>query len=97
MDQTYEEYALLDAQIKDLETKKKALRVTILEYMIDNGKERDEHALGKFAVAKLKQWTYPEYIQELEEDLKEKMAKAESTGEATFEEKDSLKFTATKL
>ena len=93
----YEEYALLDAQIKDLENKKESLRVGILEDMIDKGVEKVETSVGKFTVSKLKKWTYTDKVTELNEKYKALKAKEESTGDATFEEVESLRFTGLKL
>lgn len=94
---TYEEYAILDAQIKQLEDQKDALRVTILKEMVEKGEESVETAVGKFTVAKLKTWTYPEAILAIGEKFKAEKAKAESTGDATYIEKESLRFTQIKL
>lgn len=93
----YEEYAILDAQIKALETKKEAMRVDILKAMVEAGKDKEETPVGNFTVSRLKKWTYPEEITVLSEELKSAKAKAESTGEATYTETESLKFTSIKL
>lgn len=97
MNTVYEEYALIDSQIKELETQKEQLRGIILTEMVAKGEENVATAVGKFSVAKLKKWTYPEKVVELGEKFKAAKAKAESTGEATFEENESLRFTANKL
>ena len=83
----YNEYALVIAQIDELETKKEALRKEILAEMQNNKQEKVETELGKFSIMKIKQWTYPKYVSELEEEFKAQKAKSVSTGEATFEEK----------
>jgi len=93
----YEEYASLDAQIAALEAKKDQLRPHILKMMIEQGQKMVDTAVGKFSVSKRKVWTYPERITELKESVKAEEAKAQSTGEATFEEVDSLRFTQVKL
>jgi phage shock protein A len=93
----YEEYALLESQIAALETKKDQLRPHILQMMIDNGTEKVETSVGKFSVSKRKVWTYPEAVTELGEKFKEAKATAESTGDATFEEVDQLRFTIAKI
>ena len=93
----YDEYATLEAQIKVLENKKDELRGLILNEMIEKGTEKFETALGKFSAIKLKRWEYPKKVITLGEDFKEAKAKAESTGEATYTESDSLRFSAVKL
>ncbi len=94
---TYEEYAILDAQIKHLENQKDNLRLTILKEMMEKGEESVDTAVGKFSVTKLKTWSYPERVLEINEKFKAEKAKAESTGEATYVEKESLRFTQIKL
>lgn len=93
----YEEYALLESEIAALEQKKDQLRPHILKMMVDGGVDKLETAVGKFSVTKRKTWTYPEEVVEIGEEFKAAKAKAESTGEATYEETDSLRFTQVKL
>lgn len=97
MQQLYDEYAILEAEIKERELKKEQLRPLILKQLVDNGLEKVETSLGKFSKIATKKWTYPEAVVELGEEFKAAKAKAESTGEATFEETDSFRFTITKL
>lgn len=96
MDQ-YTEYASIDAQIKELEAKKDAIKATILSEMSSNGIKKFEHSLGKFSITLLKKWEYPEEVKELGEEFKTAKAKAESTGDATYTESESLRFTALSL
>ncbi len=93
----FAEYADVDAQIKALEVKKEQLRPFIVKKMIEDGVDKVETELGKFSVNQLKKWSYPEEVVELGEEFKAAKAKAESTGEATFEETPSLRFTPAKL
>ncbi len=93
----YDEYAILDAQIKDLENKKDELRGLILRDMVDAGEEAIETAVGKFSVTRRKTWTYTEKVTELTDKLKATKAKEESTGDATYTEEESLRFTHIKL
>lgn len=93
----FEEYALLEAKIKDLTNQKDSLKVKILEDMALSGAEKIETSVGKFTISKLKTWTYPEKVVALGEKFKAEKAKAESTGEATYVESPSLRFTAVKL
>lgn len=93
----FEEYAKLEAEIAERESKKEQLRPFILEMMVSKGIKKQETAVGSFSVSKLKKWTYPERIKKMEDDFKAEKAKSQSTGEATFEEQDSLRFTIIKL
>jgi len=97
MQNLYDEYASLDAQIAVLEAKKDQLRPLILKQMVDNGQEKIETAVGKFSITRLKKWVYPEKVLEIGEKFKEAKAKSESTGEATYTEQESLRFTQIKL
>lgn len=93
----YDEYAAVDAEIKALEAKKEQLRPHILSKLLDEGVDKLETSLGKFSMTYLKKWTYPEDVTEIGEKFKAAKAKAESTGDATYEETPSLRFTATTL
>jgi hypothetical protein len=93
----YEAYALLDAQIKELTAKKEALRDEMIADMFERGVDKEETPYGKFSVSALKSWTYPETVLAIGEQFKAAKAKAESTGEATYVEKPSLRFTEVKL
>lgn len=93
----YEEYAVLDSKIKDLETQKDMLRGLILKDMVDSEQEKIETAVGSFSITRLKKWTYPKKVLELGEKFKTEKAKSESTGEATFTEQESLRFNSIKI
>ena len=93
----YDEYALIESRIKELESKKNTLRFTILKDMIEKGEDAIESAVGKFSITRLKKWEYPAKVLELGEKFKTAKAKAESTGEATYTESNSLRFTPVKL
>jgi len=85
----YEEYAVLDAQIKVLTGQKEVLRDRLLE-VVSNKVVTD---VGTFNVARLKTWTYPAKVLAIGEKFKAEKAKAESTGDATYVESESLRFT----
>ena len=94
---TYEAYAILDAQIKDLELRKETMRVEILKGMVEAGEDKIETPVGSFSVAKLKRWTYSDAVTEANEAWKAMKAKEESCGIATYVEQESLKFNSIKL
>lgn len=93
----YDEYASIEAKIKELDAQKDQLRGLILKQMTENGQDAIETAVGKFSITRLKTWTYPEKVLAIGEKFKAEKAKAESTGDATYVEKESLRFTGVKL
>lgn len=93
----FEQYAILSKQIEELQKEKDALKEEILKEMTSRGEEKVDTVFGKFSIAKLKKWEYPEYVKSLEEAYKVEMAKAQETGEATYTESPSLRFTKTVL
>lgn len=97
MGNVYEEYAMLEAQEAAIKAKKEQLRPAILKMMVDQGQKKVETAVGAFSVSMRKVWTYPEEVTSINEKFKEAKAKAESTGDATFEQVEQLRFTKTKL
>ncbi len=97
MSANYTKYAEIDAKIKALEAEKDEIRGIILSEMVESGQEGVETEVGKFSVTRLKTWTYPEKVTELGDKFKAAKAKAESTGEATYVEKESLRFNSIKL
>ncbi len=93
----YEEYASIQAQISALEAKKEQLRPAIIQMMIDKGEKKVVTEVGSFSISPRKTWTYPANVENLADEYKSAKALAESTGEATYEEKPSLTFTQIKL
>jgi len=93
----YEEYALLEAKLAEIEKQKEGLRTQILEQMIERNEEKIETALGSFKKTTLKTWTYTPKYNSLKEDLEELKAHEQSTGDATYVEKASLRFSPVKL
>jgi hypothetical protein len=97
MSSPYEQYAILDSKIKALTNQKDEIKAQIIEDMVTRGEENATTSVGKFTIAKLKTWTYTDKVAELEEEYKARKAQEESTGDATFVEKPSLRFTQIKL
>ena len=93
MNTLYQEYALLEAQLKEIETKKEQLRVHILKDMIKQKAEKIETDMGSFTVTKLKTWKYPKAVEILKENFEAAKVQAQNTGDATYTEKASLRFT----
>ena len=93
----FTEYAVLDAQIKELEIKKESLRSAIIAKMATEGLAKVETTVGKFTIAKLKRYEYPQYVIEAGEHYKALKAQSENTGDAIESEIESLKFTGLKL
>lgn len=93
----FTEYAVINARIKDLISLKEQLRETILEDMAKNKVEFQETASGRFSISKLKSWKYSSKVERANEELKAMKAMEESTGDASYEEKPSLRFTPVKF
>ena len=93
----YEEYVVLDSKIKELTKQKNDIRSQIIDEMTVGAETSKETAFGKFTISQLKTWTYTDKVVEMEDNYKALKASEESTGEATFIEKPSLRFTAIRL
>jgi hypothetical protein len=93
----FEQYALLDVQIKDLTKQKDEAKKQIISEMIERGQDKEATSVGKFTIVPLKTWTYSEKVYALEDAYKAQKAREESTQEATYEIKPSMRFTPNKL
>lgn len=93
----YEEYLVIDNKIKELTAQKEVLKTKILTSMVETGEKKKVTDVGTFTVSKLKTWTYSPLVTEMKDNLDAQKAKEESTGEATFVEKESLRFTGLSL
>ena len=93
----YDKYAVINAEIKELTTQKDKIKELILSEMESNGEKKTVKAVGNFAISKLKTWTYTPRVAELNEEFNAQKATEQSNGEATFVEKDSLRFNPVKL
>lgn len=85
-------YAITKSQIKNLTEEASDLAKEILDHMANNGLKKKETVFGNFSITTRKAWVYPEEITDMAEDLKALQAKAQSTGEAQYEESQSLLF-----
>lgn len=92
-----EEYAVLTAQIKYLKNKIDVLKVDIISGLVKTDDATAVTSMGKFTITNLKTWTYTEKAKQLGEDFKARKAIEESTGDATYIEKPSLRFTEIKI
>lgn len=93
----HEQYAFLKAQAKEIDEQLSALADDILKDMVSEDIKSKEISIGKFTVTRRKSWTYPEKVVALGDKFKLAKAKAESTGEATYTESESLLFTPVKI
>lgn len=91
------EIGALEAKISEFKLKQDQLKPLIIKMMIEQRAEKIELDIGKFTVSRLKSWTYPEAVLDLGEEFKAAKAKAESTGEATYEVNETLRYTPVKL
>lgn len=94
MSDLYTEYAKLDFEIKELTARKDSMKEQILAEIPTKGIDTP---VGKFSVTKLKTWIYTPKVVKMSEDLKALKAKEESTLEASFTEKNSLRFVGVKI
>jgi len=97
IDKMLEDYAVFDAQIKILTKKKDELKGKILWEMLEKKKRAIYAPTGTFTVSNLKTWKYTPKVAALEETFKAQKAIEQSTGDATFEEKPSLRYVTAKL
>ena len=97
MEEKYEHYAILDAQVKELTKQRDALKPEIIQDIISKGEDKAETSVGKFKIIPLKSWTYTDKVTELKELLDARKATEEEQEIATYEEKPSLRFTPIKL
>lgn len=97
MNKIYTDYAVLDAQIKELEAKKEGMRVAIINEMLESRIEKIETGVGSFSITKLKKWSYTDKVEELNQKYKARKALEESCGDATYIEVESLRFNSIKL
>ena len=93
----YEEYLVVETKLKQLTEQKETLRKHILSQMEKKGEDKVQTPVGSFTIARLKSWVYPDRVVAIGEAYKAEKAKAESTGEATYTETPSLRFTQIKL
>jgi hypothetical protein len=92
-----QEYAVIKAQIKELKIREEKLKVEIVKDLIASGEETVDLPVGRFTVARLKTWDYTPKVKELEEAFKAQKASEQSTGDATYTEKASLRFSEVKF
>ena len=94
MDQKkFAEYVALEAQLAQLEDKKQAMRLDILEDLKKSGLEKVESELfGTFTVAHKATWKYSDAVLKKQEALKIAQHKEQEKGIATKIESDYLLF-----
>lgn len=96
-DEIFEEFAVLDAKIKELTNKKDELKTLIIANVVALGEKSVSTAVGKFTISEYRTWTYTDKVKDMEEKFKAQKAKEQSIGTATYEAKPSLRFTQNKL
>lgn len=93
----FAQFVTLEAEYKDLGTRRDALRQVIVEEMQKNGTDKEENTYGKFTVASKKSYTYTEAVNKKVEALKLAKYKEEKNGKATVSETHYLRFTAVEV
>lgn len=94
--ENFQTYADLKNKIKELSQQAEIIEGEILQEITEAGVEKVESGFGTFSLMKRKTWKYSEDIKTLEEGMKKNKKMEEENGTATFEEKTSLRFQATK-
>lgn len=88
-------YAKLKAAEKELKTQIDEMSSQVLEAMGGND-EVELEGYGTFVRANRRSWTYPQPIQQAEDDLKKAKKTAEQTGNASYTENSYLRFNLAK-
>lgn len=96
MSNLFSEYYVLDTQIKELTAQRDAKKEQIIKEVSQTKDGKLKTDFGQFTVTKLKTWTYPQHVLDMETQYKVAKLKAENTEEATYTEKESLRFTPNK-
>lgn len=94
----FTQYALLKAQIKEINAQLDALKPEIIEKIRGYEGESVKVGFGTFFVKSIRRYTkYPQQVQDAMENVKELKKNAEESGEAEFTENDELVFRFSKL
>jgi len=86
------QYAALETEFRILEEKKAVLRMSILEDLKKNQRDKVESEYGKFTVAHKITWTYTPAVTQLDERLKIARFKEQEKGLAKATQSDYLLF-----
>jgi hypothetical protein len=81
----YQEYAMLSAQIKELDAKRKQLSINILSDMENQGMEKYGTKFGTFSIRYRKKYKYSDDVKKAEDHYKMLKNREEKMGTATFE------------
>lgn len=96
MKKIYQEYAILDADIKALEAKKVALKLRIIEAMKDAEEEKVVKEFGTFTRAHRLTYSYSGEVSKLAERLKIAKTNEEQKGVAKSRQTEYLVFSPKK-
>lgn len=92
----YKEYAKLDAQIKELEEKKKQMRLDIVAHLEEEGIDKEETKFGIFTKVPKTMYKYSEKVEAMIEKVKLAKIREEEKGLAQASTTYYLLFTAPK-
>ena len=95
--QLAENYADIDAQIAELEDKKKEVKTKIQEGMKDAGADKIETNHGSFTIYPRTSWEYSQSIKDSYEALKQQEKSEQETGVAKPTVTESFRFTPLKV
>jgi len=87
------EYAKLKVEASAIKERLDALAPILLDQMLAVAEDaKVETTFGTYNIAKVKDWTYPDYVTLAEQEFKAVELRARQTGDATWTEKPSLRF-----
>lgn len=88
----FKEYRDLGAQIEELKERKSVLAEQITGTMNKLGTDQVKSDFGTFYFRTTRRWSYPAYVQTVEDKLKDEKKRAQESGDATCAETQSLSF-----
>jgi hypothetical protein len=88
-----QQYAELDAQVREITAKRDGIKIKILSAMQEQGLAKVEAEVGKFTVARRTNWKYSAKVAALADKVKVAQIKEQQQGIATQEVTEYLLFT----
>lgn len=96
-DQLLAKYHELTLQIEALEEQKSALSMEIQSALKTDGLEKLQCPFGTFSLVKTAKYTFTDAVKALEDQAKALKEEEKTSGKATVEEKETLRFQAKKV
>lgn len=96
MDKIYKQYAIINAEIRELEAKKESLKGDLIESLKDEPEGKVETDFGNFTLGSRQVWKYSDAIKSKEESLKIAKDKEQKKGIAKATTTEYVVFTIPK-